>query len=303
MRYVNMRYQPFAALLILAALLAFQPLPARAQVVDGIAAVVNGRVLTKSDIDRELQLYGGNATDAEQRAQALETLIERYLLEERAHKMKLEVAEREIAATIDNIRKQYRLDLPQFKEAVTRQGVSWEGYVSGVRNEILRMKVFGATMGQELQLDDERLKAYYLKNAESFRLPQKVRLVGAATPKGSRQAELVRDKVAKGADFKAAVKDVTGDEPYDTGLMAEEGLNDAFKKAVGPAKAGDVAGPVDTGDAEHVILLAERVAGSILPFEQVKDKVRERFTSEGEQELYRSWIEQQKRKATIQRMQ
>lgn len=292
-----------AAIIILAVFLAFSALPGHAQVVDGIAAVVNGRILTKSDIDRELLLYGGDTSDKELRKQAQETLIERYILEERAQKMKLDVADKEIAATIENIRKQYRLELPQFKEAVTRQGVTWEGYISGVRNEILRMKVFGATMGQELQLDDERLKAYYLKNAESFRQPQKVRLIGAATPKGSRQAELVRDKVSKGADFKAAVKDVTGDDPYDTGLMAEEGLNDAFRMAVGPARLGDVTGPVDTGDAEHVILVAERVPGSILPFEQVKEKVRERFTSEGEQELYRSWIEQLKRKANIQRMQ
>lgn len=274
----------------------------RAEVVDAIAAVVNGRVITKSDIDRELGMYGSSIADKETRNLALEAIIERYLLEERAKKMRLEVTDRDVNSTIDNIRKQYRLDPLQFREAVTKQGVTWEGYVAGVRNEIQRMRVFGASMGEELRLDDERLKAYYLKNAESFRLQPKVRLLGATTPKGSRQAELIKAKTAQGVDFKTAVKDVTGQEAYDTGMMAEEGLSEAFKVATAALKVGETSNPVDTGAEEHVVFVAEKAPGAILPFEQVKEKVRERFTTEGEQELYKGWMEQQKRKANIQRM-
>lgn len=278
------------------------PVPARAEVVDSIVAVVNGHVITKSEIDTELARGGANLADRELRKDVLENLIERSIVEERARKMKVGITDEELRGMLAKVREQFGLDDAGFKKAVLQQGVSWETYLLGMRNELLRMKIFSMAMGEELKLDDARLKEYFLKNSEAFRKPTSIRLLYASFPPRSGQAELARDKVRSGADFSTAVTDITGNPPSDTGSMSLSKLSEIFRMAIATLPAGSLSETIPTPDADYLLFLAERAEGSLPEFEQVKDMVRERFTNAGQVEVYKNWIEQQKRQANIQRM-
>jgi len=275
---------------------------AHGEVVDMIAAVVNGRVVTTSEVDRELAQLGAPTDDASLKAEALENVIERYLIEEKAQQMGVEIAPAEVDAALKRMRDQFKLDPLQFREAIMKQGIAWDAYAAGIKSELLRVRVFSYAMGEELRLDEDRLRDYYLKNTDSFRTPPKVRFLHAAADKGSGLCGLVRKKVNEGGDFNRAVVDLLGAEPYDTGLMDETSLNEAFIAALEQTAIGSVSPVIPLPDGEHVVKVVEKVPGAVLPFEQVRNKVREHFTNEGAQELYRNWIEQQKRKANIRRM-
>lgn len=288
-------------LLVAAALTPLCP-PARAEVVDAIAAVVNGHVITKSEIDTELARGGANLTDQGLRREVLENLIERSLIEERARKMRISVPDDELRGMVVKIRDQFGLDESSFRKAILQQGISWETYLVGVKNELLRVKIFSMAMGEELKLDDTRLKEYFLKNSEAFRKPTTVRLLHASFPARSGQADLVRDKVRAGADFATAVTDISGHPPSDTGYMSLSKLSEIFRMAISSLPAGTVSETIPTPDGDYLLFLAERTEGSLPDFEQVKDMVRERFTNAGQVEVYKNWMEQQKRQANIQRM-
>lgn len=289
-----------AALLIL--VLAPQFFPARAEVVDAIAAVVNGRVITKSEIDGELARLGAPDDDPKARAQALETVIEKSLLDERAAKMRISISQEELDDTINRIRSQFRLDPLAFREAVVKQGMTWEAYTEALRGEMLRTRVFSYSMRDELKLDDARLREYYLKNAESFRLPSRVRFLHVKAAKGSGLATLLKTKAENGEDFVRTAVNLLGNEPVDTGLLDETALVADFRNAVAKTQVDSISEVVAMGDGDYLFKVLEKLPGAPAPFEEVKDKVRERFTNEGAQELYRNWMEQLKRRANIQRM-
>lgn len=295
-----------AAVLTLAAMLMTALCPrfeaARAEVVDAIAAVVNGRVVTKSEVDRELAQAGAPLEDAKLREKALEAVIERFLIEDRAAKMRVTVTDEEVNQTTDRIRNQLKLDPLAFRGAVAKQGFTWEQYTSALRSEILRTRVFSYAMREELKLDDERLREYYLKNAESFSAPSRARFLHVKAPKGSGLADLLRKKVEGGADFSKTSVDLLGNEPYDSGSLDENSLVPEFKDALAQTQVDSLSQVVRMPDGDYLLKVLEKTPGAPAPFEQVKDKVRERFTSEGTQELFRNWIEQLKRRASIQRM-
>lgn len=290
-------------LFLAAALLSLALAPcAKAEMVDGIAAVVNGRIITRSDVDRELALAGLAGAEDKMRVLALEAVIERVIVEETAKRMRISIAEEEVTAAINRIREQFRLDPLSFRQAVERQGLAWEDYVQGARNEMLRMRVFATMMGEELKLDDGRLNEYFLKHAEYFREPSTVRVLHLALKSGDGMAELIRQKVANGGDFKTAAVELSGQEPFDTGRMSVSNLNDLFRAAIAETPEGKLSKVVSAPDGDYLFFVLEKNEGGLPAFEEVKERVRERFTNEGQMELYKNWIEQQKRRAQIQRM-
>jgi len=276
--------------------------PAGAEVVEAIAAVVNGKVITRSEVEGEMAKIGAMNSDDAARRSVLESLIELELLKERADKSGINITDADIDDAINQLTRRNNTDPLSFRQAVTSQGISWEAYREGLGNQILQMRVFSVAMRQELKLDDDRLEQYYLANAELFGEPPSVRLLYISTKPGTGEAALVKKSVDEGEDFEAAAKRITGAGPTDTGMLGVKGLNASFSKAIAGLKVGELSDVVVTPDGDYLLKLVERAAPKLPVFEEVRDEVQKRFTSAGEIELYRNWIEQLKRQAKIQRM-
>ncbi len=111
--------------------------PARAAVVDRIAAVVNDEVVTLSevyDLGREFIAQRTKATpgDAKVRRAAelevLDSIVRRRLVAQEMKRLQLEVTPVEVDRAIDDVARRHGLDRTKLQAEVERSGVTWGKY-------------------------------------------------------------------------------------------------------------------------------------------------------------------------------
>lgn len=293
---------------LLFALLALLALPAAAVTVDSLAAVVDGTVLTRSQVEAFMsQQPPGELPDgASGEKQALEELIERALVEHEADRRGITATDADVESAVKDIRERNGLGPDAFRAAVTGRGMSWEDYLAEVRFQIIRAKVAGRVLRSRMRVGDEALREYYLKNVAEYREPGAVRLCHIEVPAADRErAEEIRRRVQAGEDPEQVAREVSerldGASTGDTGFVPLANLSEQVRRAVGNLPEGGVSPVVDLGGKCQVFAVLERRDGRIPPFEEVRDKIRELYFQDMEEELYQTWLESLKEKARIER--
>jgi parvulin-like peptidyl-prolyl isomerase len=276
---------------------------AAADVVEGIAAVVDGSVVTRSEVRQLVDKVKASASDEDARAVALETLIERKLIELAAKRMRIVTSPEEVEAAIESVRVRNNLDKPTFRTEVEKSGITWDEYLEQVRMEMTQGRAFMVAVGSELQISEESLRDYYLKNAEEFYLPARIRIlhVSLKGDEGLETLRVLREKVMEGASLEALALQVAGVAPVDTGLMDPKGINATFTSAIEGLAVGTPAEIVSLSGTHILLYLAERKESGVSPFEEVQDRVEASFRRNGKEKLFRDWVEKLKQKAQIER--
>jgi len=98
-------------------LLAALPSIATAEVIDGIAAIVNDELITTYDVDKETSLIvketarkqGPTAERAQIRTTALNQLIDKKLAEQKIKELDIKISDEEVRQAIDDVKKQNNL--------------------------------------------------------------------------------------------------------------------------------------------------------------------------------------------------
>lgn len=282
--------------------------PAFARVVDGIAAVVEGQVITQSEVEDLVDARGRLGAPPrfkDPKADALDALIEKVVLEKEATRLGVAVTDADVESAVAEIRKRNNLDDKAFRAALAGQGLDYATYLGELRAQILRVKLAGPILRSRIRTDEEAVREYYLKHVSDFCEPRKVRL-GHLQSTDRPAVEAARARLAAGEAPEAVAKDLPGSAGYqDMGLLDVGSLSDAVRTAiegVGPGAAGPV---VEIEGACHLFLVAEEKKGGALRYEDLPPDalqvVKNRFADEQEQELYRTWIDSLKQKAKIER--
>ncbi|MBI5018490.1 MAG: SurA N-terminal domain-containing protein [Deltaproteobacteria bacterium] len=281
---------------------------ALARVVDGVAAVVDGQVITRSDVDDLVGTRGpqeGVPGARDRGADALDSLIEKALVEKEAARLGVSVTDEDVENSLGEIRKRNNLDDKGFRSALASQGLDYDVYVRELRAQILRVKLAGLVLRPRIRTDEEAIKEYYLKHVSDFCEPPKVRL-GHLQAADRQAAEGARARLAAGEAPDAVAKDLPGSKGYqDMGLLDVGSLSEAVRAAIQGVGPGGVAPVVELDGVCHLFLVAEEKKGGALRYEDLPDDakqvVKNRFFDEQEQDLYRGWIDALKQKAKIER--
>lgn len=277
---------------------------ARGAAVDGLAAVVDGRVITRSELDQALVLAErtGLASGPGARDEVLEGLIEKALVEAEARRMGVAVAAEEVERAVADIRKRNGLDEAGFRSVIEGQGMDYGQYLGEVRSQILRLKVAGRALRSRLQVGDEALREFYLKNVADFCDPDAVRLFHVQTRGDDARsaAEAARARLLAGEDPASVARHVSPEVAgTDMGYVPLQNLSEEVRAALSAADPSGVSAVVEMRGACHVFVVADRQGGRVPEFEEVRDRVRERYFQDREEELYRTWIDSLKAQARI----
>ncbi len=153
----------FAALVLLA-------IPARAELVDRVAAVVNRDIVTLSEVEAraapELQKVATEA-DSSKRAElrkqvlkrSLDALVGEKLMESQLKELNIEVADAEIELAIDDVKKQNNIDGAQFEQLLASEGYTLATYRSFMRKHLARMKLVNLKVRSKVKVSEEDIKA------------------------------------------------------------------------------------------------------------------------------------------------
>jgi len=121
-----------------------------------IAAMVNGKIITRFALDRELEKASGKDT--------LEGLITKNLILQEAKALNVAPTKEEISKKINDIRAQLEPQGTTLEDALLAQGRN----LSDLEEQLVIQVIVEKILGKDLEVTDEQVKAYFEENASFF---------------------------------------------------------------------------------------------------------------------------------------
>ena len=139
-------------------------------------AVVNGREITRDEVEKAYQRTG-NAADAlpeeevlTAKLSLLDDLILQDILMARARELKLEVADSELDKAFEEAKK----NIPDatFQQELTKRGITAADMREGLRRELLTQKVIDQEVASKIAVTAQEVSDFFLANRSQFNLTE-----------------------------------------------------------------------------------------------------------------------------------
>ncbi len=247
---------------------------------DRVAAVVNNEVVTTSELDarvrsveRQLRRQNIDAPPEDTlRRQVLERIILDRAQVQLAREQGLRVDEAQLDRALARIAEENRVPLPQLRERIERDGVSYAAFREEVRNELLISRLREREVDSRVQISEADVDAFLAEQAQDaaggaefnasqvlLRIPE-----GANAEQIERQrqrAEEVAGQARSGTDFARLAATYSDASDAMTGgalgWRTSERLPELFVDALAHMKPGEV-GIVRSPNGFHVLKLNDR---------------------------------------------
>lgn len=274
--------------------------PARAaETVDRVVAVVNGEAILLSDLEtarRELakdnQLAGRDEELGE--ADLLQRLIDDKLASQQADRLKIEVTDKEIDAAVDDVLRQYGLDLDGLKARLKEQGVEFAEYRKKIGDQIKRVKLTNRAVRSRVVIDQSKMQAYYSEHREEFRDEPKVRLkqVLFTGAKAVENANRLYDKKSIAPEALDAAVEKAGGSVVDLGVIRLDRLSPEFARMVVDLESGRLGPPFQNTLGVQMLYVQEKMPSRIKSFEEVKAEIEDRLGREETDRQFTKWLQE-----------
>ena len=309
--------------------LASQQSPFGGQVVEGIIARVNDRIITSSDYNRALQEMDQDARQhgetmqqiADAHKDLLRNLIDQQLWLSKGKELGI-TGETELVKQLDEIRKKYNLaTMEDLEKAAQQQGVSFEDFKSNLRDQIITQDVMRQQVGNKVNVTPGEAYRYYQEHQQDFTQPESVHLaeilVSTAPAAGAKTqtsdaARLALAK-AKADDIEAKLKagdsfdqlartesdGSTAAEGGDLGKYERGSLAKVLEDATFSLKPGQFTQPIRTRQGYVIFKVLDHNPGGVAPFKQVEGQVQQAYFLSQMQPAIRQYLTQMREQAYI----
>lgn len=140
------------ALLLSSGLAVAAPVGATA-VIDRPAAIVNGAIVWKSDLEARRMTPESPPEDV-----VLDQLIDEKLIVEAARDARIEIDDRDIDAAMTEIKTTNNLDDKQFAEVLGKQGYTVAGYRLDLRDQLMRLRFVNQILAPRVLVSDAEVE-------------------------------------------------------------------------------------------------------------------------------------------------
>ena len=321
----------FAAILLGGFLLggALQSVSAQqAEVVDGVAAIVNNDVITISQV-RELvgareraMREGYNGPDLadkikEMRLGALKDLVDRQLIIQEFRSMQEKGANIPDYVVDDRvqtiIREEFGGDRAAFIRTLQAQGYTLTRFKEIEKEKIIVQAMRQAKITDNFVVSPKQIQDFYDKNKTAYSIPEQVKLRMIVLREGAddvigankrQTAEEIREKIVGGAEFERMAQmysedEATSDLGGDWGWVERNTLNEQLTKTAFSLKAGETSSVLKIGDSYYILFVEARKNASIKPMAEVRDEIERNLIQQERMKAQQRWIDTLRRKAYI----
>lgn len=290
--------------LLIAGLSLLYPCVSGSEVVDKILAIVNDDIITMSDVEKFVRVEKeGRFTSVDNYFRdaslkdKLDVFIENLLVQQQAKKLKIEVSEKEVEAVVESIKKQNLITDEELKEQLRRANSSYKAFLEGIRSNLIRSRVLTRTMSQDVTVSEAKLKEYYDANPDEFRA-EEYRLqqvfISNRRQDATRRAQAAYAMLQQGAPFDQVAMEYSDDQSAktggDIGYVSKEDLVPELRQAVGLLATGTYSIPVLTPYGYHIVRVLDVKKNEALPFDAVKDSIRERVVQKESERQYKEYV-------------
>ncbi len=288
---------------------------------DRVAAVVNGEVITLSEVQAAAaHMIEGLPGDIDRQAariealtEALGALIDERLLEQETRARQIHVTEAEIDRAIVEVRRQHGLTDSQFRQAIAAQGYSWEAYRQELAGQLERYKLLGAEVQARVEITDEDVRSHLARQGARREVEEaRVRHILVRIPEAAtepeledlrRHAESIFERAVGGEDFGDLAREESEDGSArtggDLGWLQRGRMVKALDEAVFEAEEGEILGPVRSPSGFHVVQVSERRTTRAEQDEMMEHRARQTLMEEALESETQRFIEGLRRRAVI----
>ena len=235
-----------------------------------VIAVINGQPLTKMHYDQLLEQYRPEA---------------RQWAEQNKGRFMRELVLQEILAQEGK-----RLNLEKSPEVQARLHVQ--------ENSTLARVVVQKYIDEKADITDKRMQQYYEQHKDEFVEEEQV-TASHILVKTKEEAQEIQKELNQGKNFEELAKEKStgpsGPKGGNLGTFGRGRMVGPFEEAAFALKVGEISDPVKTQFGWHIIKVTEHSEGDQQPFDQVKEDIRQKMSSEYVQTLLKDLQE----KATI----
>ncbi len=307
--------------ILAAATLATLAPQAKAELADGIKAIVHDSVITYEEVDAmtapaadvlRRQFRGQEETFAKRLSEALNDNLEQLLARQLIlHDFK--TAGYNLPETIldeavqERIRTRYG-DRMTLTKTLQAQGMTYEKFRQQIRDQIIVEALRQKNISSEIIISPHKVETYYQAHRDEFKVEDEVKLrmivlnktVETDAPPARQVAEEILRKLGEGASFEDMAK------VYSQGSQRKEGgewgwteksaLRKELAEAAFTLKSGERSGVIETPEACFLMLVEDKRTAHNKPLSEVRDQIEKNLLLDERNRLEKQWIERLKKK-------
>jgi peptidyl-prolyl cis-trans isomerase SurA len=309
----------FRLIPIFAAAVFFAP-PLRAELADGIQAVVNDTVVTYGQVkdftepavEALREQYAGQQEAFDQKLSetfkdSLEQLVERQLIlhdfDVEGYKLPESVVD---GLVQDRIRDRFG-DRITLMKTLQAQGETLEEFRKEIREQYIVSALRNKNISQEIIISPYKVENYYQTHQADFKIEDEVKLrmivlkkTSAADTNTVNLAHEIQSKIKDGAAFSEM------ESVYTQGSQQKEGdwyersvLRKELADAAFTLKVGEVSDVVETPESCYLVMVEQTRPSRIKPLNDVRDDIEKTLRTQEQARIEKQWIDRLKKKTFI----
>jgi peptidyl-prolyl cis-trans isomerase SurA len=315
---------------VLALALATNLIAQKAEIIDGVAAVVNNDVVTISQV-RELvaarerslrELYHGAELQSkieEIRLAALKDLIDRQLILQEFKKLQEKGANIPDYVIDDRvqtiIREEFGGDRMAFIRTLQAQGYTLTRFKEIEKEKIVVQALRQSKISNDFVVSPNQIQAYYDKNKSNYATAEQVKLRMIVIREGNSGdvaggedkkavAKEIRDKIASGAEFDRMAQMYSEDTNTqevggDWGWIERNTLNEQLTSVAFSLRPGEVSPVVDMNGTYYIMMVEAKKNATVKPIADVRDEIEKNLMQQERQKTQERWLDSLRQKAYI----
>jgi peptidyl-prolyl cis-trans isomerase SurA len=300
----------------LVAFFVFAGVSLQAEVIDRIAVVVNGDIITSRQVDQkaaelrpDAQSLPWNQQEA-LRKQATEMLIEETLVEQKVKELKITVSDEELAAAQKDVERSNHLTSEQLVAALTQQGMSYEAFRDNLRKQLLRLKLLRQDILKNARVTEREINEYFRVHIDDYRKPPMLHLgtiavsaaPGSESQEAVKQLEEVRQRLTSGEDFAAVLDSLTldpGVSGSDLGNVNPSDLNPVYAAAIESLDQGETSQVLAVPGGARLFYVLEKSPGQIRKLSEVHAEIEKKLSDQRTEQEFKKWAQDIRKNARI----
>jgi len=251
-----------------------------AQMVDGIALIVNGEAVTTAEIravQKQMHVSKKQATD--------------MLIQDRLQKAAMKhvsIPEDSIDSKIAQIAAQNNLTIKKMQEVLKQQGTSWRKYRTSIRERMKKNKFYREKVSATLTKPSEtELKLFYEKNKKDFNIPTSISMIEYSSASEDIMKKFLETKKKKGVKSHSVKK-------------STKEINPALLGTILRTQDGSFTRPFNDGNKFISYKVVSKNGKRSMSYEDAKNAVGGRWRQQQQGKALKDYFEKLKTNADIQ---
>ena len=283
-------------------------------VVNKIAAVVNGEIVTLHDLRQhsasEFVRLGVNPTDPANRRQidevmskVLTVMIDDMLLRQEAERLKIKVPDSDVDNEIRKLVQRNQTTTQEFEARITAQGGTMDMLRERLRHSILSQRIIGMMIARKAVVTTEEINRYYEEHQNEFQAEKSVDVSLIVFSPSSNASEITNQILNGAISFEdAARKYSEGPAPENggnLGMIRWDDLAPPIKAQVMDLTPGQVSGVFQINTRDCLLRLNDSKSGRHMTLEEATPEIERILREPRLEERFAEYTQQLRGRAVI----